>query len=186
MNKITVVAAVLLALCGLKSNAQIQKGNYLLGANVAGLHIGLGENASFSGNVNPNVGYFFADKFAVAATPSFSFSSVNKGNHHLVYGLGLMGRYYFGASEISGSGFGSGRFFGEANAAVFKSKSYGSITPFSFGLGAGYAYFINKNIALEGKLTYDRLMLDGGLQEDQEALNISFGCQIHLDGKKRK
>lgn len=156
MKKLTLLWVVTAAFCLGKANAQTEKGTYLLGGNATfqtadGYSIFL---------VNPSGGYFFKDNFAAGANIYLLFADgVNS------YSVGPFARYYFGKNP-------TGKFFGNVGLGI--GKSTGPDLNLSYGLGAGYAIFLNKSIALEASANYRREIDYGGL------LGINIGFQIHL------
>lgn len=167
----------------LASKAQIQKGNYMVGVGVADINLGLGSNGNTSFFINPNVGYFLADNLVIAVNPSFRYASFKDNDGIVNLGLGVLARYYFGQTNIGGTGFERGRFFAEATIGGYKALKYDGL-PVNYGLGVGYAYFINTNVALEAKLNYTRIN-NGSELSNYQNLDFGIGFQIHLPKCKK-
>ena len=155
-------------------NAQTEKGTYLLGG---GATFQTTDGESYF-SLNPNVGYFVANNFAVGARANLVF--VDDANS---YSIGPFARYYFGgksAGTTSGTTASSstvgGKFFGQAGLNVGGGKN--SDTELGVGLGVGYAFFLNKSIALETAAYYDK---NG---ERKGTFTVGVGFQIHLSRVK--
>lgn len=121
--------------------------------------VGTNKSTSFTTSVNPKGGYFIKDNIAVGAELSIStsstdakLSSISTTANTSSYGLILLGRYYFKNNFFGelAPGFGSStteqETFGITNK--IKSSFYGA------RIGAGYAFFLGKNIAVEPTLNY--------------------------------
>ena len=170
MKKVLLLVVVDAGLSVAKVNAQTERGTYLLGG-----------GASFATTdgqslfvLNPNIGYFVANNFAVGARANVVF--VEDANS---YSIGPFARYYFGgksAATTSGttasSGTTGGKFFGQAGINVGGGKN--SDTELGVGLGLGYAFFLNRSIALETAAYYDK---NG---EREGTFTVGVGFQIHL------
>lgn len=139
-----------------KVNAQTEKGTYLLGGN-ATFQTSDGSSA-FS--LSPNLGYFFIDNFAAGMRLNLYFTDDNN-----AYAIGPFARYYFGGNA-------TGKFFGQASLNIGGGKN--SDTELGVGIGAGYAFFLNKSVALEAAANYDKTGESKGL------FTIGVGFQIHL------
>lgn len=109
---------------------QTTKGNALLGLNFSNINP---ENSGLS------FGYFIGDNFAFNLNGGYNFSSK-------YFKAAISLRPYFGSSE-------NGRFFLESNLGIEASKAS---TSTNFGLGSGYDFFINKNVAFELNLGYNK------------------------------
>lgn len=121
--------------------------------------IGTNKSTSFTTSINPKGGYFIKDNIAVGAELGISTSSTDVKPSSISttastnsYGLILLGRYYFKNNFFAevAPGFGTStteqKSFGITNK--IKSSFYGA------RIGAGYAFFLGKNIAVEPTLNY--------------------------------
>lgn len=139
------------------------KGTYLAGGSIyidsRTDKVGNNKSTSFTTNINPRVGYFIKDNIVVGAELGISTSSTDAESGAIsttantnIYGLILLGRYYFKNNFFGelAPGFGSSTTeqenFGITNK--IKSSFYGA------RVGAGYAFFLGKNVALEPTFNY--------------------------------
>lgn len=184
MKKILISSLFSLALMlGVTSaNAQIQKGNVLIGGNLANLNLGLDKGSVFSFDVTPKAAWFIQDNLAVGAYVNLGLTTAKSIATQTRYGAGALARYYTGKdAEI----INHGRFFVEGNAGiggVNVGNGGGNTNGLNLGVGPGFAYFITPNIGLETLLKYNGVVGFGN-QTTQSALNLSFGFQIYLPGQ---
>lgn len=180
MKKITLAA---LALFGLvfSAKAQIQKGNVLIGGDLAGLQLGLDKPTSFTGTISPKAAWFIKDNVALGAYGTFGIATTKGQGTDVNYGIGALGRIYSGAgTEIVKHG----RFFGEANVG-FEGRNPvvgGSTNGLGFGVGPGFAYFITPSLGLETLLKYNGVAGFGGNPYTNN-LSLNFGFQVYLPGQ---
>lgn len=163
------------------SSAQIQKGNLLIGGNLANINLGLNDPKILSATVTPKLAWFIKDNIAVGGYIDFGIQTAKNSNTTTTYGLGALGRYYAGKNDelIKHS-----RFFGELSAG------YGGVNVsdaentngLNISAGPGFAYFITPNVGLEVLLKYNSLVGFGSTPY-QANLNASFGFQIYLPCK---
>lgn len=154
MKKILLVMLMIAGFTAARS--QTEKGTYLLGGNALFQSTKGGSNFTMS----PNIGYFIAKDVAVGAR-----ASLYVGDGYNSWLIGPFGRYYFADQ-------GNGNFFGQASVNVGGAKD--TDTEFGYGVGAGYALFLNKSVALEFAANYDKIGDNKGL------FGIGVGFQIHL------
>ncbi|TDG37883.1 hypothetical protein EZJ43_01980 [Pedobacter changchengzhani] len=183
MKKILISSLFSLALMlGVTSaNAQIQKGNVLIGGNLANLNLGLESGSNFTFDLTPKAAWFIEDNIAVGGYVDLGLTT-NKISTETRYGVGALARYYTGKdAEV----LKHGRFFVEGNAG-FGGSNVNNNGPktngLNLGVGPGFAYFITPNIGLETLLKYNGVVGFGN-QATQSALNLSFGFQIYLPGQ---
>lgn len=181
MKKITLAALALIGLV-FTAKAQIQKGNVLIGSDLANLNLGLNSPTSFTGTISPKAAWFIQDNVALGAYASLGISTVKGNGSNFTYGVGALGRVYAGGgNEI----IRHGRFFGEANVGINGqnlSQNGGSTTGLGFGVGPGFAYFITPSIGLETLLKYNGIV---GFGSSPFANNVAlnFGFQVYLPGR---
>lgn len=181
MKKITLAAIAILGLV-FSANAQIQKGNVLIGSDLANLQLGLSKPTSFTGTIMPKAAWFIQDNVALGGYGSFSVATLKGNGSNITYGIGALGRIYSGAgTEIVRHG----RFFGEANVGV-EGQNYsatgGSTNGLGFGVGPGFAYFITPSIGLETLLKYNGIV-GFGSSPYANNVNLQFGFQVYLPGR---
>lgn len=166
------------------SHAQLQKGNVLVGGDLANFNIGLEKNAGFSITLDPKAAWFINGNTAVGAYASLGISKANKNSATVTsYAVGPLARYYVTDPKVTL--LQHGRFFFEGNIGVEGrnvSDGGGSTNGLGFGVGPGYAYFITPSIGLETLLKYNGLTGFGD-EGYQSNLNFNVGFQIYLPGR---
>lgn len=163
------------------ADAQLQKGTFLVGGQLANLNFGLGSSNSVSLSITPKVGYFIENNLAIGAEVPLGFKAVKGFDPIYNYGVGAFGRYYFAPKEYNiDNVLNKGRFFGEVGAGI--AGKTGVDVGFNINIGAGYAYFITPNVALETMVRYQGTYGTGS----SSGLDINLGFQIHLPSKKIK
>lgn len=178
MKKILLAGVV--ALFGF-SNAQIQKDNWMLGGQVANAQFTNGLNI----NLTPQVGYFLKDNWAVGAklgTNIYSLKGVS--GVQAKWNLGAFTRYYLNKNDVS-TLLKNGRFFGEATVGLGgdNSSHASSTNGAQLGIGAGYAYFITKNVSLDAILKFDATV-GVGSSTGNGNIGLNVGFQIFLPTSK--
>lgn len=166
---------LIFAFCtAVKSNAQTQKGNFLLGGSVGIAHSKyesvnsnpVNKQKSFSVDFNPGISYFLMDQLAIGVLIPFSYNQYTSSTtklHDFTYAFGPRIRYYFPFGpmaifpEVTGY-FGKseqvGPYFNTITGVVEEVKIRSNIQYLTIGLGT--TYFINDNIGLEGVLMYKK------------------------------
>lgn len=182
------VAAFTLA-AGQNANAQIQKGNIMVGAGLANFDFGLQKGASVGVSLHPRVGYFFRDNIAVGALVNFGFDYAKSRGTILDYGVNAFARYYAGSNQVEL--INHARFFAEANIGpngrntIVSGKDNSSTNGLGIGIGPGVAYFLTPNIGLEALAKYNGIVGFGN-SATAHSLNIEVGFQIYLSTKKAR
>ena len=182
MKKLSYFLLAALVSAGLSADAQIQRGNVLIGGNLANIDLGLDEPNVFSASITPKAAWFVQDNIALGGYVEFGIQTAKNSTTTTDYGVGGLGRYYTGSDvEV----LRHGRIFGEANIGFGGrnvSGGGGNTNGINFGLGPGFAYFVTPNIGLEALLKYNGLAGFGSTNY-QNSLNLSFGLQIYLPGR---
>lgn len=179
MKRVFLAAAVLLA--GIASNAQTEKGNVIIGAQLANIGgtFSKGNNNQFNLTLSPKAGWFIEDDLAIGAKVDLDLN-FKKGDDPISWGVVPFARYYFpgqGVEVVRKT-----RVFAEAGAGVGGDGSGGQTTTGFRGFGGvGAAYFVSQNIALE---TSANLNVIAGSGNTILNPNINLGFQIHLPTKK--
>jgi hypothetical protein len=184
MKKHVLALFVSMAVFGATAHAQIQKGYYLIGGNLATTSIGFSSGTPFNLNVTPKVAWFRNNNLAIGGFVDLGLSTVKGGGTTFNYGVGPLARYYFGTSDVATttttSARRSSRVFLEGTVGIQGVNTPGANTNgLGIGIGPGIAFFINQNIALETMLKYDKTFgfgNDGG----QSFLTLGLGFQIYL------
>lgn len=188
--------AMVLGIVGL-SNAQLSKGDYMIGTDLGsgitstasnglfGFNFGLNDGAGLNVGLAPKVGYFVSDNFMLGAVVNLGYTKGPKdlgASESALYGIQALSRYYLSPGEEGVDNLlKNGRFFLEANAgfAGVNVKDGPTTNGFAFGFGPGYSYFITDNVALETSVKYNGLV-GGGNTTYQHSLGLNLGLQIHL------
>lgn len=186
----TVIAGA--ALMATTANAQLQKGNLMVGGDLANLGLGLQSgNTSLSFQITPKVGYFIQDNIAIGGQATIGLST-SKGFNSINYGIGAFGRYY--VSDPRAVLLKHSRFFAEVDFGIVgdnqKTTVAGVSTSVStnglgVGLGPGVSYFITPNIGLEALLKYN-LGVGFGNSVTTNKFSINVGFQIYLPTKQAR
>jgi hypothetical protein len=182
MKKFTFLTCLVVALFFSSAQAQIQKGNVMVGGNFANLNLGLNGAKVFSLDITPKAAWFVQDNVALGAYLDLGIQTAKGSSTTTNYGVGALGRYYTGTDvEV----LRHGRLFAEANVGiggVNVSDGGGHTNGLDLGVGPGFAYFITPNIGLETLLKY-KGVVGFGDAGNQSNLNLSFGLQIYLPGR---
>nr|WP_315250675.1 hypothetical protein [uncultured Flavobacterium sp.] len=181
MKNYYILLAVALIATGFNANAQIQKGNILIGGNLANINLGLNDPKILSAEITPKIAWFIKDNIALGGYVNFGIETAKNSNTTTNYGIGALGRYYTGNEiEIVKHS----RFFGEVTAGFggVNVSDSDNTNGLNISAGPGFAYFITPNIGLEVLLKYNGLVGLGSTPY-QGNLNASFGFQIYLPCK---
>ena len=177
-----VLIAGLLAFTGFAAQAQIQRGNVMLGGNIANLSLGLDNSKVFSFELSPKAAWFIEDNLAVGGYADFGVSTAKNSPTTTTYGVGALGRYYSGADvEV----LRHGRLFGEVTTGfggINVSNGVGNTNGINLGVGPGFAYFVTPSVGLETLLKYNGLAGFGNAAY-QSTVTLSFGLQVYLPGR---
>ena len=178
------LATVLLSATAiLAANAQIQKGNVMVGGNLTNINLGLDDPKVFSVDITPKAAWFIQDNIALGGYVNFGLQTAKNSSTRTSYGIGALGRYYTGKDvEV----LRHGRLFAEGTVGIGGenvSRGGGNTNGLNLSVGPGFAYFITPNIGLETLLKYNGLV-GFGSETTQSSLNLSFGFQIYLPGQR--
>lgn len=92
MKKIIGIFVTALCLFATSSQAQIQKGNYLIGGDLASLHFGSG--GYFNVDLQPKIAWFIKDNLALGGYVKFDLTTSKDQSTTTIYGVGPLARYY--------------------------------------------------------------------------------------------
>jgi len=182
MKKIFIFCIVVL--CGNKIlQAQIQKGNVMIGADIANFDIDLGSGQNFSMTINPKAAWFIQDNIALGGYLKVGVSTAKDAGTDASYGIGVLGRYY--VSDKNAIVVRKSRFFFEGNVGIEgDNPAVGDNTNgLGIGFGPGFAYFLTPNIGLETLLKYNGIVGFGSAPTSNH-LNLNIGFQMYLPGKR--
>ena len=182
MKKIIGIFVTALCLFATSSQAQIQKGNYLIGGDLASLHFGSG--GYFNVDLQPKIAWFIKDNLALGGYVKFDLTTSKDQSTTTIYGVGPLARYY--VNDPKTNVLKHGRLFFEGNVGIQGTNTHETTTNgLGFGIGPGYAYFITPNIGLETLLKYNGTVGFGN-QPYSSTVDLNFGFQIYLSrGKVR-
>ncbi len=185
MKKIIGFLIISMALFSNESSAQIQRGNLLVGGDLANLNLTLGGGGDFTVRVDPKIAFFIRDNVALGAYLDFSLATAKGSGTTTNYGVGALGRYYI--NDPKTNILRHGRLFFEGNAGIqgVSQLSGSNTTGLGVGIGPGYAYFITPNIGLETLLKYNGIV-GFGSRPYTSNLNLGIGFQIYLPGSRAR
>lgn len=183
MMKKLILFAVLLVGGANMANAQISKGNVLMGGNLANLNLTFDSQTSFQ--VTPTAAWFIRDGLAVGGYGKFGLNHVNgqDGNAY-TYGIGPMARYFLSTEKIPA--FRQTKFFVEANAGFEGTDNRvnrQTTNGLGFGFGPGISYFITPTVGIEALLKYNGIVGFGSSTYTQ-GISFGIGFQVYLPSKK--
>ncbi|MBI2730520.1 MAG: porin family protein [Sphingobacteriales bacterium] len=179
MKKISLaLSLIVFTLLSTSVSAQTDQGDWMVGGQLS-FNTTSG-NSSFT--LAPNAGYFFGKNFAAGSEVTLAFSKFGDAKSSAI-GVGPFARYYFELKEpnfkpLVHASFGvasvTNKFLGEKTTNTAR----------NFFIGAGGAYFINSNVALEGVMGYNNSKVESSPSEGGFLFRIGF--QIHLLGHEVK
>ncbi len=173
----------ILAVAGLATtaNAQIQRGNWMVGSSILSSNFGLNTGGGYSIALQPKAAYFIDDNVAVGGYVNLGFSKVTNGSPtRFDYAVGGLGRYYLSPGEKGVDNLlNHGRWFFEGNLGVGGSSVENGISTsgLDFGVGPGYSYFITPNIGVEGLVKYQG---QAGFGSEGLNSNITFNVGFSI------
>lgn len=182
MKKITVMLAIILTAGAYVAKAQLQRGNVLVGGDLADFSLGLNDGSQFRMDISPKAAWFIRDNTALGAYVQLGLLTGAGAGTDVSYGFGALARQYLGGDALSV--LKHTRFFLEGNVGI-EGVNYsqgGSTNGLGIGIGPGLAYFITPNIGLEGLLKYQGI-LGFGTAATSSNLNLNVGFQIYLPGR---
>lgn len=187
MKKLLLICGFICCVAG-SALAQTEKGSTLLGG-TGTAHIdteGTEEEKGYFLILSPRVGFFVANNFAIgAAIPGTAAGARDYFSTSIGFTPFLRG--YIGSSKT--------RFLLEARGGYthtnFKYKGdmgdYKDSDSFtSYGVGAGFAHFVNEHVGLEFILSYDQTNKDAPAIEYSHVsgINLNIGLQVYFPSRK--
>lgn len=172
INKILFITTFFFAMV---SNAQISKGNWMMGGtgafgNSKVTSLGAEDNGFYL-NLYPNVGYFFINKLAVGTNASLLLAFREK--HSAAWGIGPYVRYYFLEKEKAINVFSELNYYAERRSKTDDLKFN------TFNIKAGTVFFLNSIVGIEVALNYSTQKTNQNFEKRGIYLNVGF--QIHLE-----
>ncbi|TDP58283.1 outer membrane beta-barrel protein [Flavobacterium dankookense] len=174
----------LILLITLTTNAQITKGNWMVGGsgnftNYKSTFENNNTEITQTGSaltISPNLGYFIANNLTVGTSVSFSFSNPSGSNNNSQgYSLSPFIRYYFRKTDKMINPFLQTNY----SFSKGKSDSGGSNNSTGYTIKGGSAIFFNSSVALELSLNYDSSKFNSDVKSNN--LTVGIGFQIHLE-----
>jgi hypothetical protein len=176
---------VLLVMCvgSLKTRAQIQKGNVMVGGDISRLDLSLNEGNNFTFVIDPKAAWFIKDNIAIGGYINFNLVTAKGAGSSVSYGIGPLARYYINDRNVNV--LRHTRFFVEANAGIEGTNPHvgSSTNGLGLGFGPGIAYFITPNIGLEGLLKYQGIV---GFGSSVASSDLVFGLGFQVYFPKRR
>ncbi|TAG29823.1 MAG: hypothetical protein EAZ35_09370 [Sphingobacteriia bacterium] len=166
----------------IKSQAQITKNNWMLGGNISfsstnykSANYGAGYTLT-SLKVDPNIGYFFADRFAVGLKSTISrVSGVSYYSLYTIFSAGPFLRYYFLPKENRINILAEGLYqYG------FEEGDQVRIPKHLFAFSTGAVAFFNSSVGIEFLLSYTNYRLTT-IAGNNGILQLGLGLQVHLN-----
>jgi hypothetical protein len=179
MKRIFICVSSLLTVLTFSANAQIQKGNILIGADIANVDLSLDPGGNFSFTIRPKVAWFIKDNVAVGGYLLTGLSTAKGEGASVQYGVGALARYYLPGETVEL--IRHTRFFAEGTVGIEgDNPATGDNTNgLGLGIGPGIAYFITPNIGLEALMKYNGI-IGFGTKPTSNDLNFTVGFQIYL------
>ncbi|MEO5684797.1 MAG: outer membrane beta-barrel protein [Chitinophagaceae bacterium] len=156
-------------------NAQTDKGDWMIGGNMR-INTTKG-NSEFA--LMPSAGYFFARNFVAGAQITLSFAK-QEDTKYSSFSAGPFARYYFNIKDSDFKPFLHADFNVGSTGVKVASFDKTTTTTTSFFIGAGGAYFINSNVALEALAGYNRTKIE--TYDPTNGFLFRIGFQVHLLG----
>lgn len=189
MKKRLITLALLLVAGVCTVNAQIQRGNVLMGADLANFKFGLNSGSQTNISLTPKAAWFIKDNLALGAYVNFSLTTQKDAPTYTAYGVGPLARLYINkVNNTNITVIKHTLFFLEGNVGIEgtnTSKGGGSTNGLGLGIGPGISYFITPSIGLEGLLKYNGVV-GFGSNPTSSVLNLNVGFMIYLSGSRVK
>jgi hypothetical protein len=178
---------ILIALFSLvyTASSQIQQGNFMVGADLANISLGLNEGSLFSVQLSPKAAFFIRTGLAIGAYLNLGLVTAKGAGTSVDYGIGGLARYYLNDPKIEL--IKHSRFFFEATAGIEGTNPASGENTNGLGLsiGPGWTYFVSPNIGIEALAKY-RGIIGFGSRATSSNLNLSFGFQIYLSKERAR
>lgn len=174
INKVLYIATLLIAVT---SNAQIDKGNWMMGGSGAFGNFkttsGGSSSTSTSITISPNIGYFFIDKLAIGTAGQYNYVFPKGGSKTISSNsVSPFIRYYFLEKEKQIN------IFSEARYEIMR-MNHSNFKADTFLIKAGTVFFVNSSVGIEVALNYSTQKTNQNFENRAIYLNVGF--QIHLE-----
>src|SRR5947209_6881492 len=98
MKKNLFMLAIIAAASTFVANAQIQRGNVLVGADLSNFNLTLNKGGAFNMTIDPKAAWFIRDNTAIGAYVSFTLETAKGTGSKTTYGVGALARQYLGGN----------------------------------------------------------------------------------------
>lgn len=170
---------IIIMLFPLIANAQLSKGNWMVGGSGSYTHRTLKGDSGYKiieTSIEPSVGYFLKDKFVLGSFLGYNNNIWKDYSKSTVYGVGVFSRYYFLKPErtynLFSQIFYEHAFFETNGGSIVKGSNY------YYGAKIGQVIFFNSSIGLEFSIDYQKSV---SKSSKTDTFNIGIGFQIHLE-----
>lgn len=186
----TIKLLITVLLFATATNAQITKGNWMVGgsgsfsyadtkpknSNSSGTNINYSDSGTYSITLEPNIGYFIKDKLAIGMKISIinsfiEFKTLNPDDSYISISPNF--RYYFLDVDKTYN------VFVEPSFNYYTNNSLGNAS--GFGLKSGLAIFLNSSVAIEPSLNY---VYNESSEFKRNNVFLGIGIQVHLEKEK--
>jgi len=168
----------------LKSQGQVTKGNWLVGGNAIFSSAHYKSDATADANlltigINPKIGHFFIDKFAVGLMANYSFSHTkisSSSQNFTTFTFGPYLRYYFLSPKSRVNILGeTGYQYG-----IEKGSGNNDYKTNGVSFAAGPVVYFNSTVGIEFTIGYSVLKYIN-YNNTNNYLQIAIGLQVHLE-----
>ena len=196
--------------------SQTEKGSYLIGGSLGfgvstnnisnPISYGTTEQKQTNFSISPNISYFVVKRLSVGLMPQYVYSKTsvpsNNESRSNTFSIGPVARYYFLFNSLAvfpEASYSFGVTKVNTTVDVYLSDFSNSARLYSLKAGIGVAYFLNKNIGVEGRLyfqknqnTYDHAEDNNGSYSmyysnyTTTALLFNIGLQVYLNKKSKE
>ena len=101
MKKITVMLAIIMTAGAYAGKAQIQRGNVLVGGDIANFNLGLNKGSQFTMLIDPKAAWFIRDNTAIGAYAELGLITGGNAGTTVNYGFGALGRQYLSGNALN-------------------------------------------------------------------------------------
>ncbi len=179
--KIYKILFIITLLMTFASNAQIEKGNWMMGGtggigNFKTTYNGSNSESNTTIVIAPNIGYFFIDKLSIGIAGQFNYT-FPKGDSKIISSNSISPyvRYYFLEKEKQIN------IFSEARYEIMR-MNHSNFKTDTFLIKAGTVFFVNSNVGIEVALNYSTQKSNQNFENRAIYLNVGF--QIHLERER--
>ena len=176
MEKIVLSFLLLTALVG-GVNAQTEKGDWMVGGDL--IIKTPKDNSQYA--IQPSAGYFFAHNLVAGAIFNLDFEKTGDQKTN-TQSIGPFARWYFSLKTPDFKPFLHAEWVIGNKVTTSPSSPKISNTTGNFLLGAGGAFFINSNVALEAVTGFTHSKVQG--QDPENGFLFRIGFQVHLLGSE--